>query len=156
MSNYIGSLYGQPNYDGVAYDWEIPDNLVLASPGGVSSVHHHWTKGFNGIGNTSSDIYAGQAQRYNAGVYGNLYQTGQTSSQFMGYYPKAPDYQFWQNQSPQQFSYTHGDSELSRPFENKYTNNDIGYETNPESFRTYDEKKSLIGNKIEGFNSEDE
>ena len=60
LSKYSGSLYGRPEYDGIEYDWEVPDNLVVGSPGGVSSIHHHYTKGFNGRGNTSSDIYAGQ------------------------------------------------------------------------------------------------
>lgn len=110
LSGYSGSLYGRPEYNGVEYDYEIPDNQVIGSPGGVDSIHGHYTKGFNGRGNTSSDIYAGQAQRYNAGVYGNLYQTGQEAGQYMGYYPSAPDYQFWQNQEPQQYSYTHNDS----------------------------------------------
>lgn len=110
LSKYSGSLYGRPQYDGIEYDWEVPDNLIVGSPGGVSTIHHHYTKGFDGRGNTSSDVYAGQGQRYNAGVYGNMYQIGQEAGQNMGYYPAAPDYQFWQNQEPSQFSYTHSEA----------------------------------------------
>jgi hypothetical protein len=101
LGTYSGNLYGLPKYDGIEYDWEVPDNLVVASPGGVDSIHHHYTKGFNGRGNTSSDIYAGQGPRYIAGEFGSLYQTGQTAGQHMGYYQNAPDYKFWKNQQPQ-------------------------------------------------------
>jgi hypothetical protein len=138
MNNYSGSLYGTPKYDGISYDWEVPDNLVIASPGGVSSVHHHWTRGFDGIGNTSSDIYAGQGQRYNAGTFGNLYQTGHKAGQAMGYYPAAPDHKFWDNQTPQQFSYTHSGEESYQPFENE---------------NLFNKKKSSLEQNIEGYNS---
>lgn len=106
MKNYSGSLYGLPgSYDGVEYDWEVPDNQVVGTPGGVSTIHHHYTHGFNGRGNTSSDIYAGQGQRYISGAYGNLYNTGHEAGQSQGYYPSAPDYQYWQNQPSQQSYY---------------------------------------------------
>jgi len=104
LTGYSGSLYGEPHYQGIEYDWEVPDDMVVGSPGGVSTIHHHYTKGFYGRGETSSDVYAGQQQRYNAGEFGNLYQSGQTASQAMGYYPAAPDYQYWQNEEPQQYS----------------------------------------------------
>lgn len=106
VQKYSGSLYGTPRYQGIEYDWEVPDNIVVGSPGGVSTVHHHYTKGFYGRGETSSDVYAGQDQRYNAGPYGNLYQSGQTAAQYMGYYTAAPDYQYWQNEEPQQYSHS--------------------------------------------------
>ena len=130
LSSYSGSLYGRPNYEGIEYDWEVPDNLVVASPGGVSSVHHHYTKGFNGRGNTSSDIYAGQGEIYNSGVYGNLYQTGQTATQNMGYFQDAPDYQYWQNQEPQQYDYSHGESATWAPSMQIYDQSGA-YETDP-------------------------
>lgn len=104
LKSYDGSLYGKPEFRGLEYDWEVPDNLVVASPGGVSSVHHHWTKGFNGRGNTSADIYAGEGDRYIAGEYGNMYQSGQSAAQAQGYYSAAPDYQYWQNETPPQYS----------------------------------------------------
>ena len=114
LVGYSGSLYGEPHYQGIEYDWEVPDDMVVGSPGGVSTVHHHYTKGFYGRGETSSDVYGGQQQRYNAGIYGNLYQSGQTAPQAMGYYSAAPDYQFWQNEEPQQYSHSHqpGDAPL--------------------------------------------
>lgn len=100
LSNFKGSLYGDINYNGLEYDWEVPDNLVVGSPGGVDTIHHHWTKGFYGRGETSGDIFAGQQQRYISGPYGNLYNIGHTASQQMGYYSEAPDYRFWQNTPP--------------------------------------------------------
>lgn len=104
LKTYNGSLYGEPRFQGLEYDWEVPDNQVVASPGGVSAVHHHWTKGFYGRGNTSGDWYAGQGDRYISGDYGNMYQSGQTATQDQGYYTAAPDYQYWQNQPPPQYS----------------------------------------------------
>jgi hypothetical protein len=104
IRDYNGSMYGEPKYNSIEYDWEVPDNMIVASPGGVSSVHHHWTKGFYGKGNLSGDIYAGQGDRYISGEYGNMYQSGHTASQDQGYYTAAPDYQYWQNQPPPQYS----------------------------------------------------
>lgn len=104
LQSYNGSLYGEPRYQGLEYDWEVPDNQIVASPGGTSSVHHHWTKGFYGAGNQSADWYAGQGDRYISGEYGNMYQSGQTATQDQGYYTAAPDYQYWQNEPPPQYS----------------------------------------------------
>lgn len=98
LTKYSGDMYGVPKYQGIEYDYEVPDNLVVSSPGGVSSVHHHWTKGFGGRGNTSSDIYAGQGPQYISGAYGNMYKQGHTSSS--EYYPAPPDTTFWKNQEP--------------------------------------------------------
>jgi len=114
ISGYSGSLYGEPHYQGIEYDWEVPDDTVVGSPGGLATRFHHYTKGFYGRGETSSDVYGGQQQIYNTGIYGNLYQSGQTAPQAMGYYSAAPDYQFWQNEEPQQYSYSHqpGDAPL--------------------------------------------
>lgn len=100
MSNYKGSLYGTPEYNGIEYDWSVPDNLVVGSPGGTYSVDHHYTKGFYGRGETSGDIYAGEQQRYISGNYGNLYNTGQSAIDDMGYYSQPPDYRFWDNMTP--------------------------------------------------------
>jgi hypothetical protein len=104
LTTYNGDLYGvKPSYQGIEYDYEIPSNLVVASPGGIDSRTGHYTKGFYGRGNTSSDVYAGQGPRYIDGVYGNLYVSGQTASQAQGYYPANQDYQFYQNDTPQQY-----------------------------------------------------
>lgn len=94
LSDYKGSMYGEPRYSGLEYDWEIPDNMVDTSPGGADTTHHHWTKGFYGEGASSGDVYAGQGNRYIAAEYGNLYQVGDTAAQHMGYYTQAPDTKF--------------------------------------------------------------
>jgi len=138
-------MYGSPKYNGIEYDFEVPTNLTVSSPGGVSSIHHHWTKGFDGRGNSSSDIYAGQGPQYISGEYGSLYQQGQTSSQ--KYYPAPPDYKFWRNQEPNQ---------VSTPIDQTYfdTNNII----EDSSYRLYpgaqDGKESVeqgLGPIKEGF-----
>lgn len=100
VEGYSGSLYQDfnPSYRGIEYDFEVPDNLVIGSPGGVDSVRHHYTKGFYGRGNTSSDIYAGQQRRYISGEYGNLYNPGHGAAQAQGFYGNAPDEKFWMNQ----------------------------------------------------------
>lgn len=104
VNNYNGDLYGmRPSYQGVEYDFEVPANLVVSSPGGVDSRTGHYTKGFYGRGNTSSDVYAGQGPRYISGEFGSLYESGQTATQAQGYYPAAQDYQFYQNYTPQQY-----------------------------------------------------
>ena len=135
LSKYSGTLYGEPKYNGIEYDWEVPDNVVIGSPGGVSTIHHHYTKGFDGRGNTSSDIYAGQGEIYNSGEYGNLYNTGHTASQVQGYYPAAPDYQYWQNQEPQQYTYYNSEAAMRAPFMKEYGN--------PGSFMSDPKKKSF-------------
>lgn len=107
ISSYTGTLYGNPEHAGLEYDWEVPDTTIVGSPGGTSSVHHHPTKGFYGRGNTSRDIFAGQGQAYLSGAFGNLYETGHDAFQRMETHVDAPDYQYWQNQEPSQYSYTH-------------------------------------------------
>lgn len=111
LSKVNGSLYGDGMYgpvrsNGISYDFEVPDNLVVASPGGVSTVHHHYTKGFNGRGNFSTDIYAGEGEQYIASVYGNLYGQGQEAGNALGMYSNlTPAYEYWLNQEPQTYSY---------------------------------------------------
>ena len=101
LTNYSGSLYKDfnPSFRGIEYDFEVPDNLVIGSPGGVDSVRHHYTKGFYGRGNTSSDVYAGQQNRYISGEYGNLYNPGHSAAQQQGFYGDAPDVKYWMNQN---------------------------------------------------------
>ena len=102
IGNYNGSLYGTPQHQGLEYDWEVPDHGIVGSPGGVSTVHHHPTKGFYGRGNTSSDIFAGTGQGYLAGGFGNLYETGHNAIYKEQMFSDPPDYQHWQHQEPQQ------------------------------------------------------
>ena len=127
--DYSSTLYGSPEWRGIEYDWEVPTNQVIGSPGGVATVFHHPTKGFYGRGNMSSDLYAGQGERYNSGIYGNLYQTGQESSQVY-YGNPPPDIQYWKNGQPSQYSYSHGESATWAPSMKEY-GAPGSYETSP-------------------------
>ena len=150
--NDNSTLYGQPEYRGIEYDWEVPNNLVVGSPGAVSTIHHHYTHGFYGRGNTSSDLYAGQGERYNSGIYGNLYQTGQESSQ-QYYANPPPDYQYWQNEEPSQYAYSHSQSSTWAPSMKMY-GNPGSYETSPLEGNV--QKKSPVGNytgEVENYTS---
>ncbi len=101
LDRYGGSLIsnGSPQYGGIEYDYEVPDNIVVASPGGVSTTQHHWTKGMYGNGASTYDIYAGEGNRYPYGEFGNLYQVGQNAGTEMGLYPSPPDQMYTPNQS---------------------------------------------------------
>lgn len=114
VRDYDGSLYGSPtrkedpfagsNFardDGYQYDYEVSNDNLIGSPGGVSSTHHEPIGNIYGRANTSSDIYAGQGHRYIDGDYGGLYTTGQTASENLGYYSSPPDAQWWNNITPQ-------------------------------------------------------
>jgi hypothetical protein len=93
LQKYKGSLYGNPNYSGIEYDYEVPDNLVVASPGGVSGIHHHYTKGIYSDASSTQDIHAGNgnADAYPYGEYGNMYQVGQSSTRYMGDFVEPAD-----------------------------------------------------------------
>ena len=99
LHRYKGSIYGAPQYTGIEYDYEVPDNIVVSSPGGVSSVQHHWTKGFYGNGASTYDVYAGEGNAYPYGELGNLYQQGQNASREMGMFPPGTDQMYTGNQS---------------------------------------------------------
>jgi hypothetical protein len=86
-----GDLYGNPQYLGQEYDKNIPDDMLVGSPGGTASTFSHWTKGFYGTPSSSWDFYAGQGQAYPYGLRGNLYDYGQTAIYDMGYYNSPPD-----------------------------------------------------------------
>jgi hypothetical protein len=109
LQNYRGSLYGSPQYLGIEYDPEVPDNMVISSPGGVASTMHDWTKGFYGYGGSSWDFYAGQGQRYPHAEHANLYQYGQNAPHHMGYYTKPPDAMFTQNMYRENPMFNRGD-----------------------------------------------
>jgi hypothetical protein len=100
INNYKGGLVGTPEFSGIEYDWEVPDNIVVSSPGGVSTTQHHYTKGFYGDGASSWDVYAGEGKRYPYGVHGNLYQTGfDSATELHEYAQYPPDTMYTQNQS---------------------------------------------------------
>lgn len=84
LDRYKGSLYGSVRYNGLEYDWETPDNQVIGSPGGVSGIHHHYTKGMYSQASSHSDIYGGEPPAYPYGEYGNLYQAGHSAPYYMG------------------------------------------------------------------------
>ena len=91
----------RPSSSGIQYDPRIPDDVVVSSPGGVDSNHHHWTKGFYGSGGASNDIYGFDPPRYPSGEYGNLYHKGPMAAQV--YYPKdadGPYRRLWDGKSP--------------------------------------------------------
>jgi hypothetical protein len=93
LQNYKGSLYGKLDYSGIEYDYEVPDNLVISSPGGVSGIHHHYTKGIYSDASSTQDIHAGngRADGYPYGEYGNLYQVGQSATRYMGDFVEPAD-----------------------------------------------------------------
>jgi hypothetical protein len=68
------NLSGQPMYDGLEYDWEVPNNGLIGSPGGTAATFSHYTKGFYGTPSARSDIFAGQGLRYPYGERGNIYE----------------------------------------------------------------------------------
>lgn len=100
FQTYNGSLYGTPQYKGIEYDWEVPDNTVVASPGGVSTTHHHYTKGVYGDGSSHWDVYGGEAQRYPYAEHGGIYSVGHNAPQKMHEYSMKPfDVMYTENQS---------------------------------------------------------
>lgn len=99
LHRYRGSLYGSPQFSGLEYDYEVPDNVVVASPGGVSTTQHHYTKGFYGNGASTYDIFGGEGNMYPYGELGNLYQYGQNAPTEMGMYQQGADQMYTGNQS---------------------------------------------------------
>lgn len=87
--------------DGPEFDFSIPDNMAVSSPGGIDSITGHWTHGMYGRANSSSDWFAGQGQAYISGNFGNMYQPGQTSTYEMSMYPQPSDLPYWSNMTPQ-------------------------------------------------------
>ena len=85
-------VQGVPRYGGLEYDYEVSGGNVVSSPGGVSSTHHHWTKGFYGSGGVTPDIYGGQGDRYKYGALGNIYTPGYDAATEMGNYQRPPDF----------------------------------------------------------------
>ena len=76
-----GSTTGRADVrDHIEHDRQIPDHIVISSPGGVSAIHHHYTKGLYGRGDNSSDIYGNASNRYISGEYGNIYKSGHSAT----------------------------------------------------------------------------
>lgn len=72
LDRYDGSLTGLQQYPPGQYD--------VATPGGLSSMQHHWTRGFGGVGDRVSDVFAGTGDRYISGEYGSMYQPNSHSA----------------------------------------------------------------------------
>lgn len=76
MSRYLALDYYNGTLDGVQNNYygerglRVDKNL---SPGGLSTLQHHWTEGLGGPGDITPDVFAGTGDRYNSGVYGDLY-----------------------------------------------------------------------------------
>jgi len=93
---------------GIEYDEEVPRDSVISSPGFLSSIHHHPTKGAYSEESNSSDIYGHSVHsQYDSGVYGNAYEPGHTSS--VKYSAIQPDTRngkpfYWKNQKPVKIS----------------------------------------------------
>lgn len=113
LERYKGSLYGALQQNGIEYDWETPDNQVIGSPGGVSGIHHHYTKGMYSPSSSYSDIYGGESPAYVYGEHGNLYQTGQSSAYQAGVFQQPRDPMFTQNEGTLRRDNFIPDSELS-------------------------------------------
>jgi hypothetical protein len=98
LYHYSGSLEGKPEYMGMEYDYQVADNTVVSSPGGLASTFHHYTKGMYSDASSSWDLYGPEGQRYEYGIYGDLYQKG-----FQDFtantYPPPPDATYSANES---------------------------------------------------------
>lgn len=91
----ISGLNSTGRYGGLEYDYEVPDNVIVESPGGASSTHHHWTKGFYGnAGGVTNNAYGHSNPRYPYGSFGSLYAKGVDSAN--AYYAAPPsDTPYW-------------------------------------------------------------
>ena len=99
LTFYNGSMYGNPTYSGLEYDYEVPDNTVVSSPGGASTTHHYFNKGFYGDLSSTPDIYAGEGYYYPQGILGNAYQYGYDAATQQKIFDVPPDQMFTQNNS---------------------------------------------------------
>jgi len=70
----------------------------VSSPGGVSGIQHHYTKGMYSDASSRWDIYGGEGQRYPAAEFGGLYQTGQSAATRAHDFVQPPDRMFTQNE----------------------------------------------------------
>ena len=100
LTQYKGSLTGYPHYSGIEFDFEVPDNTVVASPGGVSAIQHHPSHGMYSESSSYWDLYGGESKLYPYAEHGNVYNTGHSSAEHLGEYAQyPPDPMYTQNQS---------------------------------------------------------
>lgn len=144
FDQYNGSLGGLQEYPAGPYD--------VASPGGMSSMNHHWTNGFYGKPERTYDVYAGTGDRYISGEYGNLYtpnshasindiyggpQTAQTDYQTL-----SGDPYYWNNSSS-----SLGDNQYSGQSTPQYP----GQSNNQTATQKKNSISAMGGKKIEGY-----
>jgi hypothetical protein len=83
LNSYNGALGGiQPNPAG-------PNDTP--SPGGLSSIDHHWTHGLFGWPEQVTDAYAGTGDRYIYGQYGNMYTPNAHTDLYTDYHGPHTD-----------------------------------------------------------------
>lgn len=68
--------------------FDVPDGMMIESPGGSSAVHHHWTGGFYGAGGVSPGIYGNSSPHEVYGQMGGMYAKGTPPS--FQYYASPP------------------------------------------------------------------
>lgn len=76
MSKYLSLNYYDGTLEGVQENYFRENGLPVdkyLSPGGLSTLKHHWTEGLGGPGDITPDVFVGTGERYPQGVYGNLY-----------------------------------------------------------------------------------
>jgi len=83
LNDYDGSLGGILELPSGAND--------TPSPGGMSSIDHHWTHGLFGYGDRTLDAYEGTGDRYIYGPYGNLYTPNAHASIYDDYRGPSTD-----------------------------------------------------------------
>lgn len=89
-----------PSFTGIDYDPTIPNNMIVATPGGVSTTYNHYTHGMYGMGDLTSDIYGWQGYRNISGPYNNMYTQGYDGATASGMYPPSRDPNFRENFTP--------------------------------------------------------
>lgn len=85
---------GAESYGGEEYDPRVRDDYYVGSPGGSAAVLHHPQKSMYSPENTTTDIFAGDGDRYIQGVYGGMYSQGHSGGDALGMYGPPPDYEF--------------------------------------------------------------
>lgn len=91
LQAYDGNLYGALGNEYIEHPNTIP------SPGGIFTGYYYDDLSKYTIGRSTGDIYAGQGNRYVHGEFENVYNTGNSASDYMGYYNHPPDPTFLQN-----------------------------------------------------------
>lgn len=99
LHEYKGSLTGDAVYSGLEYDYEVPDNIVVGSPGGTSDIQHHYTKGMYSDASSYWDIYGGESPAYIYGEFGSIYDKGLGAGYTQNDYPPPTDQTFTQNET---------------------------------------------------------